>query len=248
MIGLLGSVLPLAIVDAVSIGALALPVWFLLSDRARHLYICTYLLVLAGAYAAIGLLVLNGPAGIRTVMQGQLDSELGNWVRGVTGLVLIGCAVWYGLVHKVSVREPGAGRLTGWRDAVAGDGATIRAVVGVALIATAVEIPTALPYAVALGRVDETDPGFLTQVSVVLVYAAVMIVPALVLTVASALARRHVTGMLHRVDRWFRENAQENTAWLMGLIGVALLFDTPLYDAIMDVTSGGSGSDAQPIQ
>ncbi|MGA9869912.1 MAG: hypothetical protein WBQ44_02005, partial [Rhodococcus sp. (in: high G+C Gram-positive bacteria)] len=40
------SVLPLAVVDAVGVGALAMPVWFLLSDRARTGYICLYLTIL----------------------------------------------------------------------------------------------------------------------------------------------------------------------------------------------------------
>lgn len=240
---LIWSVLPLAVVDAVSVGALAMPVWFLLSDRARTGYICIYLAILAAAYAAIGVVVLNGPSSLRTIAQEQFDSDVGGWVRGVVGVVLLLFAAWYGLIHNVPVREPGTGRLEKWRSAAVGDDATPVGVVSVALLATVLEIPTAVPYAIALGRIGETNPSIAGQLLVVVTYTVVMIVPALALTAASVIVRTHVAGVLHRVDLWFRRNAQENTAWIIALVGFALFFETQLYHTVMDLISDSAASD-----
>lgn len=237
MISLLVIVLPLAVVDAVSVGAMAIPVWFLLLTRVRHGYVILYLVALAAAYAALGIVVLNGPTGLRADAQEYLDSALGGSIRGVVGVVVLLFAAWYGLVHEADVGKPGAGLLGKWRNAAVGEHAYLRATIGVALFATVLEIPTAVPYALALTRVDEADQDATTQVAVVGAYAAIMILPALALTVGSVFARRHVAGVLHRVDQWFRANAQENTAWLIGFVGVALFFDTPLYHSMMDLVS-----------
>ncbi|MGA9873510.1 MAG: GAP family protein [Rhodococcus sp. (in: high G+C Gram-positive bacteria)] len=237
------SVLPLAVVDAVGVGALAMPVWFLLSDRARTGYICIYLTILAAAYATIGVAMLNGPSGIRTIAQEQFGSDAGGWVRGVVGVVLLLIAAWYGLIHNVPVREQGVGWFEKWRDAAIGENATLRGVVGVALLATVVEIPTAVPFAIALGRIDEIDPSVAGQLFAVVTYTVVMIVPALALTIASVMARMHVAGVLYRVDLWFRRNAQENTAWIVAFVGFALFFETQLYNSVMGLISDAAASD-----
>lgn len=262
MISLLMSILPLALLDAVSVGALAMPVWFLISDRVRHGYLCLYLAVLALAYAALGLALVNGPAGLREGGENLLNSTAGDWIRGLVGVALMAFAAWYGLVHKVSVRAPGGGseagwleegrskigRFGAWRDGAVGENASVCAVVGLALVATLVEIPTAVPYAIALGRVDETNPGLFVQVGAVGVYAAVMVLPAFALTVGSRLARAHVAGLLHRVDRWFRVNAQENTAWLIAIVGLAVFFETQLYDSVMNLVSDPNSAQGRPLQ
>jgi hypothetical protein len=56
-------------------------------------------------------------------------------------------------------------------------------------------------------------------VATLAVYCLVMVLPALVLLGGRMLAAGSVEPVLRRVDAWMKRNAQENTAWVLGIIG-----------------------------
>lgn len=233
----------LALIDALSLGALAIPVWLLAAPgRLQAGRVMLYLAVLAAFYAAVGVVLLLGGAAL--VQAGVVDLS-----HPVARVVLFFVGV--GLLILSFVMDPGGkrgrrrlgglgSRLTGWRDRAlgltedagsAGGGRITR----LAIIAGGLELVTMIPYLGAIGLLTSSDARLPIQAGALIAYCAVMVLPALVLLFLRVLLRGALTPMLNALDQWFINNGTKTAAWVIGIVGVILIVHNISY-----VTGAGS--------
>ncbi|WP_043635857.1 GAP family protein [Nonomuraea candida] len=235
MTDILIEVLPLALLDTLSVSTIAIPVWFLLMPRGLRIgYVFGYLFFVAIGYLFLGLLLLTVFSAVHDELRSALNSPAGDQAMSVAGVILLLIAVWYGLLRR---ERRGSGRLGRWREIAVGESATPRGLVIVAALAVLIEVATMFPYLAAIGRLGRSDLPWHLQAAVLAVYCLVMIAPAFVVTVARFIAKNLVRSPLRRLDGWLKRNARENTAWLIALAGFMLLSNTTLYDRIMNFVS-----------
>jgi hypothetical protein len=231
MTGVLGEILPLALLDTLGVSTIAIPVWFLLMPTGLRIgRVFGYLLLVSAGYLLLGLLLLSMLAAIREDLRSALQSPLGDKAMAVTGGALLLLAVWYGLLRT---GKPGSGRLSRWREQAVGRSATAGGLFTVAALAVLLEVATMFPYLAALGTLSRSALPWPSQAAALAIYCLVMVAPAVLVTVARLVAKGLVHRPLRRIDDWLRDNARENTAWLIALAGFVLLSNTTAYDGIM---------------
>ncbi|KIZ19543.1 GAP family protein [Streptomyces natalensis] len=227
----LGRILPLALLDTMSVSTLAIPIWFLLTPRGLRIVNVFWYLVLVGAgHLLCGVVLMGALSAVRDPLRSALDSPVGDTAMAVAGVALILLAVWYGFLRRPT---SGEGRLTRWRASAVGESATMRGVVAVALVAVALEIATMFPYIAAIDILGRGDRAWGLRVGLLALYCLVMIAPALLATFLRLIAEHAVLPVLRGLDRWLRENAQENTAWLFGIAGFMLLSNSELFRGVL---------------
>ncbi|MCV7497806.1 MULTISPECIES: GAP family protein [Actinomycetes] len=222
----------LALVDALSLGALAVPVWLLAAPgRLRARRVLLYLGTLAAFYAAVGAVLLLAASAVSAT--GLVDTE--SPVFRV-GLFAVGAV----LLVLSFVLDPGgdrgrrnasraAGRLSRWRERAlaipdaSGTRGSGSSLVGLALVAGALELVTMVPYLGAVGILSGSPLSTPVQFAVLGAYCLVMVAPALALVVLRMLLRDAITPLLRRLDRWFIAQGASATAWLIGILGVVLM-------------------------
>ncbi|MFJ2786637.1 MULTISPECIES: GAP family protein [unclassified Streptomyces] len=232
----LGRIVPLALMDTLSVSTLAIPVWFLLTPRGlRMANVFGYLLSVAAGYLLLGLAMLSALSAVREPLRSALDSPAGDMATAACGVVLILIGAWYGLLRR---EKEGQGRLTAWREAAVGSSATSRGLIVVALTAIALEVVTMFPYLAAIDALGGSGLPWAVQAAMLALYCLVMIAPAVLMAIGRAVSRRAVQPTLRRIDHWLRVNARENTAWLFALVGFLLLSGTSAYEKAMDLLTG----------
>ncbi|MER7990201.1 GAP family protein [Streptomyces noursei] len=231
----LGEVLPLALLDTLGVSTIAIPVWFLLMPSGLRIgRVFGYLFLVAVGCLLLGMLLLGTFVAIREDLRSALKSPVGDRTMAVTGVVLLLVALWYGMLRT---EKPGSGRLTRWREQAVGRSGTTRGLITVAVLAVVLEVPAMFPYLVAIGALSRSGLPWLSQATVLALYCLVMVTPALLVTVVRLVAKGLVYSPLRRIDNWLRDNAQENTAWLIALAGFMMLSNTTVYDGIMALLS-----------
>lgn len=230
---LLAQTIPLALLDMVSVSTLAVPLWFLLTPNGLRLAnVYLYLVLVASAYLALGLLLSGFLDRFRERLAAALAHPIGDAALAVTGGALIIAGLWHGLRRR---QDPGNGRLTRWREAAVGAEATARGLLAVSLFAVLLEVATMFPYLVALNTLARSSEPWYVDGSVLVLYCAVMIAPALIATSILLVSRRLARPALIRLDAWFRRNSRENTAWLLGLFGFLLLSDSTAFARVTEL-------------
>ena len=91
-----------------------------------------------------------------------------------------------------------------------------------AVVAALIEASSMVPYLAAIGLIGTADRGWPPTVLLLVGYCGIMILPATILLAARALASHRVTPVLTTVNEWLIRTGQENTAWILGIIGVIL--------------------------
>lgn len=219
--------LPLALADSVSVATLAIPIWFLLAPgKPRYGLIWVYLLVVAALYWVLGVGLLMILPSVSAALETVVTSDTGHLIRAVVGCSLMLFAAWYGLVHRPRERRT-AGVLGRLRE-----GAVGRAML-VAVVGVSAEIVTMVPYLAAISRLDAAHLPLLVSATALLGYGLVMIAPAAVLIGSAMVLRARMDKPLEAVESWLRRNAQENTAWLIALLGFIIFAGTQQYDDLM---------------
>ncbi|MBQ0983089.1 GAP family protein [Streptomyces sp. F63] len=237
MAGVLGEVLPLALLDTLGVSTIAVPVWFLLMPSGLRIgRVFGYLALVAAGYLLLGLLLLSTLAALRDELRSALASPGGDRATAAAGVTLLLLALWYGLLRG---EPPGSGRLTRRREQAVGPSATARGLLTVAVPAVLLEAATLFPYLAAIGIVSDSGLRWPSRAAVLAVHCLVMVAPAALLTAARLVAQGPLHSPLRRIDDWFRDNARENTAWLIALAGFLLLSNSSLYDGILDLLSSG---------
>ncbi|GLY17587.1 hypothetical protein Kisp01_46010 [Kineosporia sp. NBRC 101677] len=235
---LLGEILPLALLDSVSVSTLLVPVWFLLAPGdLRYRNVFGYLLVLAVGYLALRVGLAAGFSALRRQVANFLDSPVGDLLVTVLGVALLLFAAWYGLLRRPD-QVGDEGRLSRWRDAVVGSNAAARRVVVVGVVAVLLEAAMMIPYLIAIDTLDRAETGTVATALLLAVYCLVMVLPAAVLTVGRMTMGGLLAPVLHRINSWIRRNEREDTAWLLAIVGGLLLSTTDLFARLSDSVGG----------
>ncbi|MBP2583550.1 hypothetical protein J3A78_004028 [Streptomyces sp. PvR006] len=233
----LGQVLPLALLDTLGVSTIAIPVWFLLLPSGlRFDRVLGYLALVPLGYLLLGLVLLSTLAAVREDLGSALDSPAGDTATGVAGGALLLFAAWYGLLRR---ERPGSGRLALRRERTVGRSSTAKGLVALAALAVVLEATTMFPCVAAIGILGDSGLPWPAQAAVLAVHCLVMVAPAGLLTLARLVSKRAVHRPLRRIDGWLRDNARENTAWLIALAGFVLLSNSTAYDRITDLLSSG---------
>lgn len=180
----------------------------------------------------LGIALMSGLSAGRRQLRAAWESPWGHLTVAAVGVVLILFALWYSLLRR-SDGDAGDGRLQRWRESMAGESATARGVVVVAVIAVLLEIVTMFPYLVAIDILDREVDALPARVFALAVYCLVMVGPAIVLTCGRMLFGRSLTPLLGRVNDYIRRNEREDTAWLLGITGFLLLSSTGAFEGGM---------------
>ncbi|KAA1376380.1 GAP family protein [Aeromicrobium fastidiosum] len=216
---LLGTLALLALVDSTSFGTLLIPIWLMLAPgRLRPGRILVFLASVATFYLALGLLLVAGVASFSDEISDALDTRPVQVAQVVLGAALLGAGLWVGMRKK----RDGSGRLMRWRERAVGDEGSVRGLMALALTAALIEAASMVPYLAAIGLIGTSDLSGAAIVATLVGYCLVMILPALLLLAGRIGAARQVEPVLRRINDWMARTGQENTAWILGIIGVLI--------------------------
>lgn len=246
----LDSVLPilagLALVDSLSFGTLAIPVWLLIAPgRPRPHRVLLYLFIIAAFYFVVGALLLQG-IDVLLPLAGidWNDPGVHRFLFFVgAGLVVLSFAIDTKKQRERRAERAASGntRLGRWRRAVTGESETsesdsspdgsrtkpgLRPVLTLALVAGILEVATMLPYLAGIGIISANEVPESTRFWVLGGYCLVMILPAIVLLVARLVAGKTVVGPLTRLDDWFNRKSGSAFAWIIGIVGAVIVVHT----------------------
>ncbi|WP_181419739.1 GAP family protein [Arthrobacter psychrolactophilus] len=220
----------LALIDSTSIGTLLIPFWLLLRPNAKHLTarILLYLGVLAGFYFLVGIAVLSGAdAVIRGMGEVSLtDLPVIQWIMVLAG----GGMLSYALMSNPQQKDKNSQTATDapavemrWRDRLSKALHRPGGVVGLALLAGLLELPTMLPYLVAIGFLTNSTLALHGEIAVLLIYCFVMFLPALLLLVFRGVLGHRLDTPLQRLNTYLGAIAGETVLWVVGIVGFLLL-------------------------
>src|SRR5690625_1318877 len=243
----------LALIDSLSFGTLAIPVWLLMAPgKVRFAPVLVYLATIGGFYILVGLELLFGARFVS--MRLEID-----WSHPT--IMLLGFALGLGLLILSFVMEPPKAfqnvretqrkssrmyaRLAAWRQSAvedsSADGRTVTtaqqatkrrtgSLMSIAVTAGVLEVATMLPYLAAIGLLTASAPavglGPVQSTGLLAGYCVVMVLPAVVLLLGRKALRTTVTPVLERIDGWFAKNGQSTVAWIVGIVGVVLMLNT----------------------
>ena len=218
-IALLGTLVVLALVDSTSFGTLLIPIWLMLAPgRLRPGRILVFLGTVAAFYLVLGLLLVAGVASFADELSDAFDTRPVQIAQVVVGAALLAAGLWVGR----RAGSGGSGRLMRWRERAVGDEGSVRGLMTLALTAALIEAASMVPYLAAIGLIGTSDLRGPAIVATLVGYCLVMVLPAVVLLVGRVFAARHVQPLLQRINDWMARTGQENTAWILGIIGVLI--------------------------
>lgn len=234
------SLLILALIDSTSIGTLVIPLWLLLRGRrAAIAKVLAYLLVIAGFYWVIGVLLRSG---LLLIDPAIFEHRFFRLAAMAAGALMI---IW-ALTYRTDAQKEASAR----KKAIAHSGAapaapepadateqvplrlrsrlgtaldTRTGLIALALFAGLLELPTMLPYLAAVGVMQGAGWGTGLQLLALVGYCLVMIVPALVLVGALALAGPRIEAWLQKMGAKASAYAQETLGWVVGIGGYLLI-------------------------
>lgn len=96
-------------------------------------------------------------------------------------------------------------------------------IVGLALLAGLLELPTMFPYLVAIGFLSNSTLPLPGEIAVLAVYCLVMLIPALLLVLLRLALGRRLDPLLQRVSGKLGKFAGETLLWVVGIVGFLLL-------------------------
>lgn len=94
---------------------------------------------------------------------------------------------------------------------------------GLALLAGVLELPTMLPYLAAVGLVTASGTDWTASAGVLALYCLVMLLPAAVLLTARRVLGRRLDGPLERLRAWLSKAVGEAVLWIVGIVGFLML-------------------------
>ncbi|MBF4993115.1 GAP family protein [Arthrobacter gandavensis] len=94
---------------------------------------------------------------------------------------------------------------------------------GLALLAGVLELPTMLPYLAAVGVLTSAGVGWSVSAGMLALYCLVMLLPALLLVLLRCVLGRHLDGPLERLRGWLSKVSGEAVLWVVGIVGFLML-------------------------
>lgn len=214
---LLSGLVALALIDSTSFGTFLIPIWLMLAPgRIRVARILVFLGTVAAFYLALGILLVTSVARFSDQISEALDTTPARVLQFVLGVALVAAGVWVGLRKA----RASSGRMLRWRERAVGDESSIRGLMALAVTAAVIEAGSMVPYLAAIGLIGTADLAWPLTLLVLVGYCLVMILPAIVLLIGRVAAASVVQPVLHRVNDWMERTGRENTAWLLGIVGV----------------------------
>ncbi|MGL5865187.1 MAG: GAP family protein, partial [Dermatophilaceae bacterium] len=198
----------LALADSTSFGTLGIPLVMLVHPRVRAGLVMLHLGVLAGFYWALGLVLLVAADRVADLLGAVGENLDGNRtvdvVQFVVGVGMLVGSFWpstrWAKRRSAGRAARGDGRRASMRERIAGERATARAVVTVALLAGLVEAASMLPYLGAVGLITASGIALPVAAGVLAGYVLVMSLPALVLLGIRLGFANRVAPLLERLD------------------------------------------------
>ena len=216
----IAALIGLAFLDASTLSTLLIPLWLLAKPgpfQARRLI--TYLVVTAGTYFVLGIIVLVLAAQFIDTYLETLQGPLADGLfLGLGALVVIMGII--GLFRARREAKPGPSIITRLRDRAL---ATNTSTATLALSAIAVEAATMWPYVVGISIIATHGSGLPWDVLWIALYNMVMILPAIILTWARTKYPEHTDLLLTKTRETMSEAGSSFTSWLAILIGAGII-------------------------
>ena len=222
-LAVLGGLVVLALIDSTSFGTLLIPIWLMLAPgRLKPARLIIFLGTVAAFYFVLGLLLTAGVTAFSDQIKDALDTTPVQVVQLALGIALLV------LAFRIGHRKGGGenGRITRWRESAMSEGGSTRALMSLALGAAILEAASMVPYLAAIGLLSTSDLSWQAMAGLLAAYCLVMIAPALLLLGGRILAHARIQPLLQRINDWMVRTGQENTAWVVGIIGFLLAADT----------------------
>ncbi|WP_145330855.1 GAP family protein [Paenibacillus xylanexedens] len=235
---LLSTLVLLALIDSTSVGTLLIPIWLLMTPgRVRAGRFLIYVFTVSGCYFVIGLSIMFGADSLLHEYAPLMESQpflLGQLAIGILLMIISQLMDTKKSRARAAERaESGEGTILKWRARVTGETVSSRTsitiLIGLALTAVALELATMLPYLAAIGLLVSEGPPWPMSGILLLGYCFVMILPSLILLAGRLLAYPVLKQPLAKMDKWLVNNAQNATAWIVGIVGFLLTVNA-VYD------------------
>ena len=232
---LYGQFAVLALIDSTSIGTLLIPLWLLLRPDNRRLVprILLYLGVLALFYLLVGIAVLSGAGWVASSLgAGSLaDLPAIQWFMVLSGGGMLAYALVAKLAGKpvrqrVPAGDPSAATPVvelKWQKRLSSALRSPGGIVGLAVLAGLLELPTMVPYLVPIGLLSNSTLPLAGGIAVLAAYCLVMLVPALILLGLRTAAGTRLEPLLHRISATMGKFTGETLLWVLGIVGLLLL-------------------------
>ncbi|MDG9709274.1 GAP family protein [Streptomyces sp. DH10] len=231
----------LGLLDSTSFGTLLIPIWLLLTPgRVRAGRIAVYLATVATFYLCVGVLLVVGADAVLEAVRAAFADVAPTHLRiGQLVLGLIVIALSYRLEARARSRAGKPGRLQRWRTAAMSGavpdsegpdgrdvrGGGVRGLMSLALVATALEIVTMVPYLAAVGLLANADLTWQAIGGALAGYCIVMILPAVLLGTVRIAAHDRAEPVLQRINDWFTRNSAKALGWTVGGIGIGMVLN-----------------------
>lgn len=232
----------LALIDSTSIGTLLIPLWLMLRSDARRIMprILLYLGVLAVFYFLVGVAVLSGAGWVEDGLGGQSLTQLPviQWLMVLGGGGMLAYSLQPDPAKKAQKKAAmaRAGGADGggspeletkvelkWQARLSKALRSPGGVIGLALIAGLLELPTMLPYLVAIGVLSDSTLALPGEMFVLAIYCLVMLLPALLLLLLRTALGTRLDPLIQRVSKKLGKFAGETLLWVVGIVGFLLL-------------------------
>lgn len=232
----------LALIDSTSIGTLLIPLWLLMRPDTRHVFprIMLYLGVLAGFYLMVGIAILSGAGWAMGSMDAGSLTQIPaiQWVMVIGGGALLAYALRPDPAKKRAKVALAAGTVDGgsgtpgvpvpaaelkWQKRLSKALRSPGGMVGLAVVAGLLELPTMVPYLVAIGFLSNSTLPLPGSIGLLVAYCLLMLVPALILLGLRAAAGTKLDPILSRVSAKMGKFSGETVVWVLGIVGFLLL-------------------------
>jgi len=124
---------------------------------------------------------------------------------------------------KVAAAERSAATERRWQHRIARSLDTRGGLLGLALLAGLLELPTMLPYLAAVGLLTGSGTEWPASAGILGLYCLVMLLPAGLLLAGRLLLGRLLDSPLERLGAWLSRVSGEAVLWVVGIVGFLLL-------------------------
>jgi cytochrome c biogenesis protein CcdA len=236
-IGLLLSLVGLALIDSTSIGTLGIPVFLLITPNPRPaIRLLVYLGTIAFCYFLLGVGLMLGLDSILNTVISILSGNTGYWIETVLGVGLFALSFRLDPNRKKRKREATRKNRGGeesteeipadekpkWMNRLNGN---TKSMVGLGILASAAEAATMIPYLAAIGIMTSAHLSAVQWIPILGGYSLIMILPALVLLAVRVLAGKRAQEALERLGAWIQKHSASALSWTLGIIGFFLARD-----------------------
>lgn len=203
----------LALIDALSGGALLVPLIYLARPRPRPLPLFAYMVTVITFYWGVGLALAHG-LDIASQAAGLLESRGAYWLQLVVGVALFA----WGVLSREPDKERSAKK---WRSRLDRN-LTVPVMITIGLLAGVAELVTMLPYLAAVGMIANLEPSPAGRALLLAAYCLIMFAPAAVVWLLRTMLGRRGEETIDRFATWVAGQTDVTLLWVAGVAGFLL--------------------------